>query len=105
MVQAAESWQGLNLAFGPRGNCDCPTCWRVLRETQVRTVLVIVAYVLCHEPLQVPFIQDDHMVEQVSPTTPNPALRNAVLPWTAKGGAGWLASDVSHRRHYIGSKL
>ena len=29
MVQAAESRQGLNLAFSPRADCCRPTCWEV----------------------------------------------------------------------------
>jgi hypothetical protein len=36
-----------------------------------------------------PFVQDDHVVKQVSPTTPNPTLSNTVL---VKGSSGWLAS-------------
>jgi hypothetical protein len=34
MVQAAESRQGLNLAFGSRADCCRPTRWRVLRESR-----------------------------------------------------------------------
>ena len=105
VVQAAESRQGLNLAFSPRPNCCWPTCWGVLRETQVRSILVVVADVFCHESLQMPFVQDDYVVKQVSSTTSNPALGNTVLPRTAKGKAGWLASDVPYRRNHIGSEL
>jgi hypothetical protein len=50
-------------------------------------------------------MQDDHVVQQVAPATSNPALRNTVLPWTAKGSAGWLASHLPHSRNHIGSKL
>src|ERR1700738_1074178 len=41
VVQAAESRQGLNLAFSPRANCCWPTCGGVLRETQVRSIIVV----------------------------------------------------------------
>jgi hypothetical protein len=96
MVQATESRQGLNLAFNPRANCCWPTCWCVLRETQVRSIIVVVAHVFCHESLQMPFVQDDYVVKQVSSATSNPALRNTVLPRAPEGNAGWLASDVPH---------
>src|SRR5882672_7764087 len=105
MVQATESRQGLNLAFNPRANCCWPTCWCVLRETQVRSIIVVVAHVFCHESLQMPFVQDDYVVKQVSSATSNPALGNTVLPRTAKGSADGLASDVPHCRNHIGSKL
>ena len=35
----------------------------------------------------------------------HPALRNTVLPRTAKGRAGGLASHLPHRRNQLGSKL
>jgi hypothetical protein len=41
MVQATESRKGLNLPFTRRANFSTPTCWRVLRESEMRPVLVI----------------------------------------------------------------
>src|SRR5713226_883157 len=99
MVQAAESWQGLNLAFSPRADCCWPTCWRVLRESEMSPILVVVEHVLRHQPFEMPLIQDDHVVKQVSSATSNPALGNTVLPRTAKGSADGLASDVPHCRN------
>src|SRR5664279_4591274 len=42
MVQPAESRKGLNLAFTLRANFCRPTCWRVLRESKMSPVFVIV---------------------------------------------------------------
>ena len=42
MVQPAESRKGLNLAFTRRANFCRPTSWRVLRESKMSSVLVIV---------------------------------------------------------------
>jgi Metallo-beta-lactamase superfamily len=42
MVQPAESRQGLNLAVTRRADFRRPTCWRVLRESKMSPVLVIV---------------------------------------------------------------
>ena len=78
MVQAAESRQRLNLAFSGRADCGWPTCWRVLRESEMRPILVVIEYVLRYQPFEMPFVQDDHVVKQVSPTTPNPTLSNTV---------------------------
>ena len=42
MVEPAESREGLNLAFTRSANFCRPTCWRVLRESKMSSVLVIV---------------------------------------------------------------
>ena len=51
------------------------------------SVFVVVEDVFPHETLQMPFIEHDHMVESVTTAAPHPALRNSVLPRTAKRGA------------------
>jgi hypothetical protein len=51
MVQATESRKGLNLPFTRRANFCRPSCWRVLRESEVRPVLVIIEQVGRHQPL------------------------------------------------------
>ena len=103
MVQATESRKGLNLPFTRRANFCRPTCWRVLRESEMRPVLVIIEQVGRHQPFEMPLIQDDHVVQQVAAATSHPALRNTVLPRTAKGRASWLASHVPHSRKHLGS--
>lgn len=66
MVQSAESWKGLNLASDGRTDRNRPTRWCVLREPQMRAVFVVVAHILGHQALQMPLIQDDYAVQQVS---------------------------------------
>ena len=61
MVQSAESRKGLNLAFSLRANCCRPTRWRVLRESEMSPVLVVVEQVRRHQPFEMPLIQDDHV--------------------------------------------
>jgi hypothetical protein len=41
MVQPAESRKGMNLGFSLSANCCRPTCWRVLREPEMRPVLMV----------------------------------------------------------------
>src|SRR5271163_4516885 len=96
MVQPAESRQGLNMAFTRRADFCRPTCWRVLRESKMSPVLVIVEQVGRHQPFEMALFQDDHVVKQVASATSNPALSNTVLPRTAKGCASWLASHLPH---------
>ena len=76
-----------------------------LREPEVRPVFVVVANVFGHESLPMPFVEDDHVFQQISPATSTPTLSNPVLPRTAKGSAGWLAPHVTHNRNHIESKF
>ena len=74
MVQATESRKGLNLPFTRRANFCRPTCWRVLRESKMRTVLVIVEEVGRHQAFEMPLIQDNHVVQQVASATSHPVF-------------------------------
>src|SRR6516225_4137451 len=105
MVQPAESRKGLNLALARRANFCCTTSWRVLRESKMRPVLMVIEQVGRHQSFEMPLIEDDHVVQQVASATSYPALSNTVLPRTAKGRASWLASHLPHSRKHIGAKL
>jgi hypothetical protein len=98
MVQATESRKGLNLLFTRRANFCRPTCWRVLRESEMRPVLVIVEQVGRHQPFEMPLIQDDHVVQQVASATSHPALRNTVCHGLRKavrvGSAGIISEKA-----------
>jgi hypothetical protein len=45
------------------------------------------------------------VIKQVASATSHPALRNAVLPWTAVGRARGLASYIPHSRNHLGAEL
>jgi len=83
MVQPAESRKGLNLAFTFRENFCSTTCGRVLREPKMSAVMVIVEEVRGHQPIEMPLIQDDHVIQQVASAASHPTLSNTVLPRTA----------------------
>jgi hypothetical protein len=46
---------------------------------------MLIANIVTHEAIKMSFIEDDHMIRQVPPTTTNPALRYSVLPRTSQG--------------------
>jgi hypothetical protein len=71
----------------------------------MRSVFVVVEKVGRHQPFEMPLIQNNHVVQQIASATSHPALRNTVLPGTAKGRASWLASHVPHSRNDLGAKL
>jgi len=80
MMQAAEPWHGDDLAICTRMDL-CFTSRRCfLLQREMRSVPVIIADVIRHQSFQMPLIEHDDMVEQVSAAVADPALRNAVLP-------------------------
>ena len=62
----------------------------------MRSVIVVVANLLIQEALEMTFIQDDHMVEQISTATPNPSFCNAILPGAPEAGSLRLNSEALH---------
>src|ERR1039458_1553954 len=57
---------------------------RFLAQPEMRPVLVIVADVFAEKAFQMPFVEHDHVVEQILPAAFNASLRNSVLPRTSK---------------------
>src|SRR5664280_3036125 len=68
-------------------------------------VLVVVTDVLIQQPSQMSAIQHDHMIQEISTYTANPALGNSVLPGTAECGANRLAAHRLHGRDHLGTEL
>ena len=56
-------------------------------KPKMRPVVVVVADVVVHKALQMAFIENDDMVEQITVASPDEAFRNAVLPWTSEAGS------------------
>ena len=105
MVQSTESREGVDRAISPISDRYWPTGWRILRESEVRPIFMVIANLFGHQPLEVLLIPHDHVVQPVSSATPDPALGDAVLPRTAKGSADGLASQVFPSRNHIDSEL
>ena len=53
-------------------------------EREMAAVLVVVGDVACDQPASVGFVQDDDMVEQLSPEAADPPLCDPVLPWSSE---------------------
>ena len=97
MVQAAESLHGYDLA-ACIGILFCFTTGRrSFVQCTVRSVVVIVADVLIHKALQMPFVEHDHMVEQIPAAVADKAFCNPVLPRTTEAGSFRLGAEVFHR--------
>src|SRR5258708_38996208 len=78
-----------------------PTGGRILRKSEMGPILVVVAHILSHQPFQVPFVQDDHVIQQVASAASHPTFSNPILPWTAKRSPHWLAAHGFRSRDYV----
>ena len=70
-----------------RGRAETRPAGRVLPQSEMSPVFVVIADVFFQQPSQVPLVQNDHVVEQIPTHTSNPALGDAVLPGTSKSGS------------------
>ena len=58
------------------------------------SVVVVVKDVRVQQPLQMSFIQDDHMVKQIPATISNQTFANSVLPRTCETCSLWSIPKV-----------
>src|ERR1019366_8429868 len=91
----------------PRGSKDGATrpSGMSFPQSEMSPVLVVIADVFFQQSSQVPLIQNNHMVEQLSAHTPNPALSDAVLPWTSKRGSDRFRAVLFDGRDHVCGEL
>ena len=83
VVQPTQSIMGKHATRGYAAN-SAPR--RSLAQPKVRAVFVMVGDVLGKQPLQVPLVERNHMVEQLAAAAPHPTLGDTILPGTFEGG-------------------
>ena len=101
MVQAAEPWKRYNRATCNRILLRIATLGCSLRQRKMRSVVVVVTEVLDHQSFQMPFIDNDQMVEQVLATGADPALCDTVLPRALEVCPLGLDAKALHRADYF----
>ena len=62
---------------------------------------MVVVDIIREKPLQMPFVQHDHMIEQLSSAAFDPSIRNSILPWASERGLLRLAAHGLHRSHNL----
>src|SRR6516162_2200534 len=104
-MQPTKSGHRDNLAPARRCRRYNTPLGRVLPQTEMGSVLVVVAEVIFHQPSQMPLVQNNDVVQQVSTHASDPALRDAVLPRTSEGGSDGQDPLILHWRHDISVEL
>src|ERR1035441_7444332 len=97
MVQAAKPRHRNDPATWAHSLSDRTPFRSLLLQTEMRPVVVVVADELGHQPLEMAFVENDDVIEQVSAATTYEALRDSVLPRTAEAGPFRLDAEAFHR--------
>ena len=105
MMQPTESGQRDNLAAIRRYGRGDSTTGSVLADSEMSAVLVVIMDIVIQQPPQVPLIKNDHVIQEISAYTANPAFGSSALPRTAKGGAYRLGTHRCHSRDNVGTEL
>ena len=80
MMQAAEPWRGLDGGRRERWALDQPSCRGVLIQGVMASIIVVVVNILPKQAPQMFLVEDNDVVEDISPATADPAFCHAILP-------------------------
>jgi hypothetical protein len=79
VMQPTQSIMGKHAT---RGYAASSAAWGSLAQSKVGAVFMMVGDVLGKQPLQVPLVESNHMVEQLAAAAAHPALGDTILPGT-----------------------
>ena len=105
MMESTESRQRDDLVREWRHRRGNSTAGRILPQSEMSPVFVVIADIVSQQPSQVSLAQNDHMIEQVPTHTSNPALGDAILPGTAKSSSDWFLAVLFDGRDDISREL
>ena len=97
MVQTAESRHRNHSTTGICNLDSLASSRRLLIRREMRSGVVIVADVFGHQPFQMVFIQDDDMIEEISPAIADEAFSDSILARATGAGAFRLETEALHR--------
>ena len=69
---------------------------RVL-QASVDALVVVVGDIVPQQAVQVPLIQDNHVIQHLSTRASHPPLCDSILPGTLKGRALWFYTETPDR--------
>jgi hypothetical protein len=100
-MQPADPWHGHHSGRYAFPSLHSSGVGRILVQSSVNAVLMIVADILVNQPLQVNLVKNDYVVQQFPAAGPRPAFRDAILPGTPIGSSNQLAAQISeHLRSF-----
>src|SRR5216684_2477643 len=82
----------------------CSRVRRVLLQGIVNAIVMVVVHVFPDQPVEMPFVQRDDLVEEIVPAAAHPALSDAVLPWGLNGRARRVQPSAFQYPHFSAAK-
>jgi len=77
MMQTAESRFS---DHATASHCQHSRMGSSLVQTEMCSIFMIVSHVIREEPFQMSFVHGDDVIQEASPTAPDPSLCDSVLP-------------------------
>ena len=75
---------------------DWATVGGVLVEREMCARLMVIREVADEDATQVPFTEDEHVIQTLPPDRPDEALREGILPWAVRGREDFLDPQARH---------
>ena len=104
MMQTTKARHRDNVRRKRRLFCRRSTTGSLLRQTEMRSVVVVIVEVFGHEAFQVPLIEHNDMIEQFAAATADETFRNTILPRAFEGGAHRLQPDGPDGFPHLGAE-
>jgi len=102
MMQTADCRHGNDLRSHDGVHLGSSLSRGLFLQAEMRSVLVIVADTLTHEPFQVALVEHDDMVKQIAPTTAHKSLSNSILRRALEAcSLGLCAEALSGLDHFF----
>ena len=96
MMKAADSRQSNDSGLRRRPAFGS-SAYRGILQFGVNSVGVVIVDVFAEESSKVVLVQDDHVIEQLSASTPDPSFGNPILPRASEGRSSRLDSKILDR--------
>ena len=97
MMQATEPWHRDDADIRRAALCRFSAVRRLLAQTEVYTIIVVIGDKIGHKALQVSLIEDDHLIEQIASAIAGESLGDPALPGTSEIGSLGLDASSSQR--------
>jgi len=97
MVQTTEPRHRNHLDPWTRNSSGFASCRGLLLQPEMGSIVVVITNILSHEALEMPPIERDDMIEQISSAVANEALSYPILPRAAEAGPFWRDAEALDR--------
>src|SRR5215831_14083849 len=104
-MQTADSRLSPDLATAILPEFDQTGARRLLIQSDMRSVVVIVANILEAQTYQMSLVQRNHVIQHLAPYVAHPSFRESILPWTADTSPDSLDPARLQKRTHLGPEF